>query len=426
VLNSVAQYLPDVDYLLEVLSGAARTISARGSLFIGDLRHLAHVSMFHASVQLSKASARTTLQQLKNRIVRAATQDKELVLDPAFFQAIAAHLGMGSVEILLKRGRSDNELTHYRYDVVMRREHIEMPPPETFDASGTDAMERLASHLATYRPSALTLRAVPNLRLARDLAAWRSIQSSDERTTVGQLLSQLEKQAPHGIDPETLWTLGEEHGYHVQVSWTPGVADGSFDVEFAARAARIAQQAATPNVELPEGWRSLASDPLRALSLQQLGSRLRGQLLRVLPDYMVPAQFVVLDRLPLNANGKLDRKALPEWEHVDAGRYEPPQGKMEEILAALWSEVLGVQRVGRDYDFFEIGGHSLALIQVRALLAQRHGCELPVQTFFDHRTLRLLAAEALRSGARIESTKELRLARMRGLIRDIEDDSDAG
>ncbi|GAB3396111.1 hypothetical protein GCM10027514_44320 [Azotobacter armeniacus] len=96
------------------------------------------------------------------------------------------------------------------------------------------------------------------------------------------------------------------------------------------------------------------------------GGALRERLGRILPDYMVPSVVVVLKALPLNANGKIDRKALPEPELAYSQDYEPPQGEMEEALAAIWAEVLGVERVGRHDNFFELGGHSLAAVRVAA------------------------------------------------------------
>jgi amino acid adenylation domain-containing protein len=91
---------------------------------------------------------------------------------------------------------------------------------------------------------------------------------------------------------------------------------------------------------------------------------LRTRLARSLPDYMVPSAIVVLPALPLNANGKVDRKALPEPGFASDPGYEAPQGALEETLAALWAEVLEVPRVGRHDNFFELGGHSLLALKL--------------------------------------------------------------
>ena len=110
---------------------------------------------------------------------------------------------------------------------------------------------------------------------------------------------------------------------------------------------------------------------------QQLdGSTLRQALKAVLPDYMVPSAITVLDRLPLNANGKIDRKALPEPVFDAGDAYEAPQGELETQLASIWADVLGVDRVGRHDNFFELGGHSL--LALRAVNQMKSTLSLPV------------------------------------------------
>ena len=420
VLNSVAQYFPGVDYFLEVLRGAANVVGAGGTVFIGDLRHLAHVPVFHTSVQLARASATLTVRQLQRRIDRAIAQDKELVLDPELFRALASELQMGGVDVLLKRGRFDNELTNYRYDVVLRRTAVVRPQPLPFDWTGGDVLERLCAHLGSSRPAVLSLRGVPNSRLARDFSAWRLVQSSDGNATVAAVLSQLDRIERTGVDPEDLWALGDEQSYDVNITWSSAGTDGSIDVEFIDRSPRHSfMPVSLEAVEPQKGWRSYASDPLRALRLQQLGASLRARLLSKLPDYMVPAHFSVLQALPLTANGKLDRRALPDPELASADRYEAPQGEMEQALAALWSEVLGVEHIGRHDDFFELGGHSLALIKVRSRLIERHGVELAVSSFFERRTLSELAAMITDHGER-SGGQEQRLSRMGDFMRELE------
>ncbi len=102
-----------------------------------------------------------------------------------------------------------------------------------------------------------------------------------------------------------------------------------------------------------------------------------------LPHFMVPAAFVRMDAFPLNANGKLERKALPQAELAPAGApYEAPQGAVEEGVAAIWAELLGVARVGRHDQFFELGGHSLLAIRLVSRLRQAFGVELTLRELF--------------------------------------------
>ncbi|MEL8050442.1 amino acid adenylation domain-containing protein [Vreelandella neptunia] len=118
---------------------------------------------------------------------------------------------------------------------------------------------------------------------------------------------------------------------------------------------------------------------------------LRERLGQKLPDYMVPGIVVTLEELPLNANGKVDRKALPEPEPVSSPKYEPPQGEMEETLAQIWSGMLGIERVGRHDNFFELGGHSLLVVRLTSRVRREQNIELPVRSVFDTPILKDLA-----------------------------------
>ncbi|MET3717903.1 non-ribosomal peptide synthase/polyketide synthase [Pseudomonas sp. PvP001] len=112
------------------------------------------------------------------------------------------------------------------------------------------------------------------------------------------------------------------------------------------------------------------------------------------PEYMVPWRLVQLEAMPLSANGKLDRKRLPQPEgQGSSGAHVPPSTDAERALVAIWAEVLGLEQIGVTDSFFELGGHSLSVMQVRAQLQQRHGCHLPINAFFDHVTVQKLARQ---------------------------------
>ncbi|WP_328838904.1 non-ribosomal peptide synthetase [Streptomyces europaeiscabiei] len=126
---------------------------------------------------------------------------------------------------------------------------------------------------------------------------------------------------------------------------------------------------------------------------------LRGFVAERLPEFMVPAAFVVIDRLPLAPNGKLDTRALPEPE-FSGGEYRAPRTPEEEILAAVYTDVLGHARVGIDDDFFAVGGDSIRSIQV-VTRARAQGVEVTPREIFEHRTVAELARVARTTGTAV-------------------------
>jgi acyl-coenzyme A synthetase/AMP-(fatty) acid ligase/aryl carrier-like protein len=139
----------------------------------------------------------------------------------------------------------------------------------------------------------------------------------------------------------------------------------------------------------PAGKRLVAYYTGAALAVEVL----REALLARLPDYMVPPLYVHLEALPLSPNGKLDRQALPlpGAEALPTRAYAAPEGETEILLARLWAELLGVERVGRHDNFFELGGHSLLAVSLTARLRQE-GLEADVRALFEQPTLAGYAA----------------------------------
>ncbi|WP_344591679.1 non-ribosomal peptide synthase/polyketide synthase [Actinomadura vinacea] len=123
-----------------------------------------------------------------------------------------------------------------------------------------------------------------------------------------------------------------------------------------------------------------------------------------LPEYMVPSVFAELDALPLLPNGKLDRAALPavDGSRVDVGGFVAPRGAVEELLAGMWAELLGVDRVGAEDDFFQLGGHSLLAIRLTSRIRAVFGADVPLASLLARPTLRGLAATVESTGRRAE------------------------
>jgi len=146
--------------------------------------------------------------------------------------------------------------------------------------------------------------------------------------------------------------------------------------------------------EAAPGDQRLVAYFVAAASPAPTDAELRDALRKKLPDYMLPSTFVPLDQLPLTPNGKIDRRALPapEFDRARAeANFVAPSTDVEQTIAAVWEEVLAVKRAGADDNFFDLGGHSLNVVQVQGKLHERLKRDIPLLTFFQHPTIRSLA-----------------------------------
>jgi len=269
-------------------------------VFVGDVRSLPLLEAFHTSVELAKGGDALPPEELQQLVRKRVADEGELILDPAFFAALKEHLPQISrVEVLPKRGRIQNELTRFRYQVVI---YVGEPKES---ASGTA-----------------------------------------------------------GVSPAT--------------------HDGAPIA--ALQAGRLRSQ---------HDWSEYANNPLQGKFARYLIPQLRDALAEQLPDYMIPSSFVLLDEWPLTPGGKIDLKALPA-PHVarSQGRGTPiaPRTPVEQALASLWSELLGLTSIGIHDNFFESGGHSLLATRLISRVREKFQIEVALRQLFERPTIESFAA----------------------------------
>ncbi|HEY0601270.1 MAG TPA: phosphopantetheine-binding protein, partial [Herpetosiphonaceae bacterium] len=136
-------------------------------------------------------------------------------------------------------------------------------------------------------------------------------------------------------------------------------------------------------LRLPQGEKGLGDEGLPETLREFLAQRL--------PEYMVPAAYVVLDRWPLTTTGKIDRRSLPSPLYQATTTYVAPSGKVEQQIAEIWKQVLGVEQVSVYDNFFDLGGHSLLLARVQARLSEQLGQSVALTTLFERPTIRDIA-----------------------------------
>ncbi|HVT17885.1 MAG TPA: amino acid adenylation domain-containing protein [Thermoanaerobaculia bacterium] len=395
VINEVTVHFPSVEYLVRVLEGVLAVTAEGGAIFLGGLRCLPLLTAFHASVALRQAADERTVVELRGEVLRRQAQERHLLIAPELFAALPARLPrIARITVQLKGGRHRNEMTRFRYDVMLHLDRAGRAEEERildWPEQGA-TLGLLRDTLSAQRPALLRVRGLPNARLQEDVFALQALEQGN-LGTVGKLREALRRRADgpgQGVDPADLWELGRQLGYEVEVSWS---GDGRLD--------RIDAQFLRPGVcpparqapAAPPSWSRFANTPaLPGGAAPGLVAELRSFLSESLPEPMVPAAVVVLDELPRTPSGKLDRAALPEPERHGATEPTAPRTLSEEMLAGLWVEVLEVERVGREDNFFALGGHSLLATRVVSRIRETFGVELPLRALFEGPTVAELAA----------------------------------
>lgn len=234
VLDSVAQCFPSAEYLLAVLRQAIERVMPAGRIFIGGVRHLPLLGAFNAVAELYQAPDAMSVAQYRARVRERMSEEDELALSPRLFAEFARRDGrIGDVQIHLRRGCYDNELTQFHYDVIL---HVgataQRVNPILLDGHEPGLCRSMAELLRSRRPALVVAREVANARLVKPLALYGSLESAPPEIECVAQLREFVEEARGGIDPQLLWNMGEKLEYEVHLDWSAGYEDGSFDAVF--------------------------------------------------------------------------------------------------------------------------------------------------------------------------------------------------
>ncbi|MEX3777264.1 non-ribosomal peptide synthase/polyketide synthase [Pseudomonas sp. MYb118] len=300
-------------------------------------------------------------------------------------------------------------------------------------AGGIANIGRPLKHTASYLLDA-DLQPVPQGVSAELYLAGAGIT----RGYLGRAAMTAEKYVPNPFarNGERMYRTGDLSRYHVDgVIEYRGRIDHQvkirgFRIELSEIEARLLQQEAVGEVavlaqDVAGGPQLVAYVVARSLALddaeaqRQLREELKARLKDSLPEYMVPAHWLFLDALPLTPNGKLDRKALPaaDASHLQAS-FVAPVSELEQQVAAIWQQVLTVERVGRSDHFFELGGHSLLAVNVVSRLQLELGLKLTPQLIFQYPVLTDFVSRLAAAGEQVDT---LKLSKLDALLDEMEE-----
>lgn len=425
ILNSIVQYFPSADYLMQVLESAIQTVAPGGVLFVGDVRSLPLLNAFHAWVQFVQADSSVERTQLQQRVERSQFEEPELVIHPDFFYSLRDRFPkIQHIQVHLSRGHDHNEMTQFRYNVLIHLENAltdaHQPVLHAFDLTEQHnwqlspiTVEEIQKYLVEAEPDIFIITNIANSRLNAAVKTAKWLDQQEAPKTVGRMRDVLQTASELAINPQDWWNLETVLPYKVEITWSAQTDTGDYDVLLTRHGieARINLSRDTRQISA-NTFSGYANNPLQSNFARQLIPELRQYLQQTLPDYMVPSGFLPLEKLPLNTSGKVNRRALATCSTDSICLLSTASSAHDSVetisltpteitLIDIWQELLRLKQVNRYDNFFELGGHSLLATQMTSRIRDTFGLELPLKSVFEAPTIAQLALvlEALHTTA---------------------------
>ncbi|PSK46148.1 Nonribosomal peptide synthetase 2 [Elsinoe australis] len=413
VINSVAQYFPTQDYLLEVITTVAHLPGIR-RIFLGDIRSYAINRHFLAACALHALGRRASKKAIQQKMTELEEREEELLVDPAFFTELTSRLPgvVDHVEILPKIMGATNELSSYRYAAVLHiGGGVSTMVQSVQDNTWTDYMQSnmnrrdLTNLLQKSNDGCVAVSNIPYGKTISERLIVASLDDEIEHTS--DWLSNIQNgiKSSNAMSPSDLVDLGQLTGWRVELSWARQHTQcGALDVVFHKLEINDRSRVLFrfPTDHQGRDHRNFTNHPLERLQKRRVEAQMQDQLSTCLPLYMVPSRIVILDKLPLNANAKVDRAQLTRRAQIVPKSKAPtehtsPRNELERAICDEFSAVLGLE-VGITDNFFHLGGHSLMATKFAARISRRLNTRVSVKDVFDH-PLILDLATLIRQGS---------------------------
>lgn len=401
VLNSVLQYFPDINYLESVLRQSIQKIDPQvgGQIFIGDIRNFDLLYEYYYEYHLLQNSEENLYnQQLSHMTHHSITQEQELVISPNYFIEKINEFKQEFddrnivLDLRLRPGSGNNELTRYRYDLIIHVCQEEKQYNINWQETSKDApisLEEIKQRLSESDGEAFGFKNIPNANIFK-LFEINEICRRKQKVPVNSLLKKYESNSTNYIHPGCLDNLAKQYGLRAYVTFSeyyPWFFDVAFH-RFNFSAPLVNKQTPFRN-ECANSKKYTA--PLEFKLKKDLEEEVIKYLRGKLPYYMVPGHITILEKFPLTANTKLDIKALPEVINHTKRAFTPPREKThDDLLAGIWAEILRVKKelIGIDHTFCELGGGSLKLAALIKIIEERFSVSIDYTSFYSMPTIR--------------------------------------
>lgn len=394
VINSVVQYFPNASYLINIIKNSINKLDNSGYIFIGDVRNYNLINNFANEVVYNKINENIQKKAFERKVESIVRNEEELIIAPEFFYKLKEELSeISNIEILLKESPYVNELTEYRYDVIL---HINKDEEKISNVSWLDyndgeySIDVIGNFIKASSPNYIGIKNIKNDRLS----LINSFIDKKEYLPKDYEISFVNEEYHNGINPNEWFKLGEKLNYNVKISWMTNNNKGDYKVILIKNGLDMILDDYKDNIKLINKELSYyINNPLLEKIKRIITPKIKENLKKKLPEYMIPSNFIVINDIPINNNGKLDYKALPKPyidETIFEGEIIEPSTETEKIVSEVWKDVLALDKISIMSDFFELGGDSIKSILVVSKLKKK-GIIINPQIIFQNSTIKELS-----------------------------------
>ncbi|KAJ4469290.1 hypothetical protein J3R30DRAFT_3304252, partial [Lentinula aciculospora] len=400
ILNSVLQYFPSAEYLTQVIEKMVGLIESGGRIFIGDVRSYSLISLHDLERSLATLQENATSVEIQASLTRYAEGQTELLVDPAFFFEIKRRMPeVVHVEIKPKLMLAQNELSRYRYNVIL---HVNQQPGLSkastwFDCSSPEwTAEELRAQLRSSKEDTIGALAIPvtSLQRIREVLGY-SVDLTSNRTANDMRSAIAEYPLTKFSMPAYIMQMAEQEGWRVVLDYT--LQHGP-NASLRAIFERMNGHNDSPIVgDFPNVFFDGTSHNTPSNISTDLGRdtvSIEEFLLERLPTYMVPSRLVSVAELPLTRSGKIDRKMLASAEFLTKHDSDVDHLSHAREVLALFSRALNrtSETVDIRESLFALGGHSLMATLVVSAIRRELGVNLSMSDFYREPTVEAVAS----------------------------------
>lgn len=405
LMNSVVQYFPNADYLVDIIGKLVSHVTDNGIIYLGDIRNYALQEVFQTSIMLSKLTEVEQVEEIKKAVKKVC--ENELMLSPQFFFILQKlYSSISDVDIFYKKGQYDNELSRFRYDVVL---YINRKSEKKITISTTDwkntTIENLEEYLKSQTPDMLQVKHIPNKRIWSMCKKNKLIKQCQENQSVKQLLIDNKNE----LNCENFMGLNAfleiSNDYNCEILWDGDSKEEYYTVcylkkELITKNSRIPFFSVSPSRIEKQELYHYVTNPIKNHVRSLVKEHLENYLLLRVDEEKMPVQIGAVEEIPRFCNGVCDIETL-EGILGQSNRYQNKEiqvledmsfdNEIEKIVINICTSYFKIQNIDTSKLLYDYGANSIDIISLELQIEEEFNLTIPFEIIYQKPTVKNIA-----------------------------------